>query len=159
VSDGQLQTLAHRRVEARQPRRDRLSGHAQVLGAHAVETLGGVAHGGGPAHAHILNGGDDSLQSGGGVEARARQGLGEFAGGQVLVAQIDSGEHAGMLAGPCARGIKDGRADEPGAPPMRGRAARTHFRHPHEAGSARCREGLGRAERARTSDVGDADAL
>ena len=97
VGDGQLQALAHGRIEVRQRALDRARGHPQVLGAHVVEALGGVAQGGGPAGAHVLDEGGDRLQGGGHVEVGAGQDRGEVAGVRVGVAQVDAGEHAPTL--------------------------------------------------------------
>ena len=43
VGDGQLEGLAHRRVQVVERLGDGRSGHTQVNGTHAVEALSGVA--------------------------------------------------------------------------------------------------------------------
>ena len=94
VGDGQLQGLAHRRVQVAERLGDGLSGNSKVGGADAVEALGGVAQSGRASGADVLDQGGHRGLGGGHIEGGPGKGLRQAAGGETGAAQISAGEHA-----------------------------------------------------------------
>ena len=93
VGDGQLEGLAHRGVQVVKRLGDGSSGHTQVNGSHAVESLGGVAQCGRSATADVLDQWSHGGLGGGDVKGGPGQGLCQLACGESGTAQIGAGEH------------------------------------------------------------------